>query len=114
MTKITREYALLDREDVEQAVSKAFGKPVKLEDMEVVLYDCFSLVWEEVNCLSFKIKAGDMVIPKNEFVDDNEDYEEGPLDPFIDGLSAGTEESLIFNFSTDLFKTYMRRIDCSD
>lgn len=114
MTKVTKEYTVFDREDVEQVVSKAFGKPVKLEEMEVILYDVFSPVWEEINMISISFKVGDITIPKYYVDDDDEECEGGPLDSYIQELSAGTSEYLIFNFSTDLFKSFKRKLDFPD
>ena len=101
-----KEYKLLEVHDIEEAVSQYFGKPVKVSQMEVMMYDWISekIVYFEIfvpevdeysSCCSFQIQD-DMHLWNG--VRLNELY---------------LKEQYIFAFDTSLFKSYSRQ-DCLD
>lgn len=110
MVKKVKEYNVLDVEDVEKAVSKMLGRPVKVGEMDVTLSDLLPLA----STLDNRIEDCGLGVCVE--VDDDvvcDDDWNGPLDELIPD-EVGLDVSYIFNFSTDLFHSFTRDIDESD
>ena len=95
----TKEFKVLDVEDIEQAVSDVLWREIKVGEMEVTLSD-----YPADHDANFFI----YIEEEDEYLFSNELWPELGTYPF------GLEEEYIFNFDTGVFKTYKREEDFDD
>lgn len=95
----TLEFKVLDVEDIEQAVSKWFGREIKIGEMETILTD-YPEDFETNFCI---------------YVEEEDDTVDSfTLWPEFGTYSFRLEEEYIFNFDTGLFKSFEREDNYDD
>ena len=109
----TRDFQVLEGEDIEQAVSAYYGKDYSLADMKVVLTDD---VYFEYTSFSIFIEGEDTANEGGMYI-----FEEGALDegglasfelwPELGKYPLCLPKEYIFAFDTDLFGSYSEKIN---
>ena len=112
----TKEYTVLDVEDLEKAVSAQFAQDCKIGQMDVTLYDCAS-PHGEFDGIYFTVHVDGCTAVVDGYEEDEaaswELAEKAGWETF-DPDVVGLAEEFIFNFDTALFKSYKRMVDGSD
>ena len=127
MVTKTKEYQVLDIEDVEKAVSEAAGRKVTIGEMDVTLIDGVpmdSLFEHDTDefYMACEIRVNGETVYKgdgnedDEIIDDEVDLDDyaWPLDGLLPDGEAFVDEKYIFNFSPSLFKSYNREVATDD
>lgn len=109
MKTITKELNLLDVEDIEQALSKYFGREISISDVECCLVYCVPIdEGPDGMYLEFTVNG--------EYCDSFDVFDE---DHFIGNKQLSLNEMAlpvreIFNFNVSAFKSFDRYADSSD
>lgn len=117
MKTITKELNLLDREDLEKAVSEYLGREVSVSEIECTLVHCVPCDTEEPNGAYLELQIGDDSCDSYDLFWDEEldgHYLEGKR-LSLDEAWADAEE--IFDqdtLTTDDFKSFESSVDGSD
>lgn len=109
---ITYTLQIIEKEELEKAVSKHFGAEIKLGEMDVSLYDCLPLDTGKPDGFYFNITVHKDDILDN-FVDSFDLAEENNW-PEEFGTIAFIEEENIFDFDVSEFNFFERELDTSD
>lgn len=105
-------FSVIEKDELEKAVSKHFGTEIKVSDMEVGLFDCVPLFDMKPEGFYFNITIPEKGLDDN-FTDSFDLAEENNW-PEDFGTIAFTEEEYVFDFDVSEFKAYERNIDTSD
>lgn len=111
MISKTKNYPVLEVSDLEEAVSKYYGRKIKISDMKVILFDHMPLDKGTSNGVYFVIEPveskDEEVLFSPELVQANNWPEEFGDTPYL-------EEEYIFDFDVSKFGSYERETDTSD
>ena len=120
--QVTKEYTLIDVEDLEKAVSEKAGRPVKISEMDLSLDDCFPYDTMTPAGMVFLITIDDAngnkeyYGVKDLFFDRKKDIYviNGELcsESFLQETFLDTD--LLFNFDISLFRSFERSVDTYD
>ena len=114
MKTIIKELNLLDIEDIEQAVSSFFGKPVIISQIDCSLVYCIPMDTGEPSGMLLELKVGD---DSCDSFDLFYDYEKDRH--HLNGKQLSLDEpwlpaSEVFNFDISVFKSFDSWTDSSD
>ncbi|MBO4393703.1 MAG: hypothetical protein J5800_05115 [Spirochaetales bacterium] len=112
MIKKALPFSVLERDELEKAVSEHFGRRIRVSDMDVSLYDCLPCDVMEPDGFYFDIR-----VCGKDFDDsytDSFDLAEENNWPEDFGEVAFVDEQYIFDFDVLEFNSYERAIDSSD
>ena len=112
MIKKTISFCVIGKDELEKAVSKHFGKRIKVSDMEVSLFDCLPCDTSEPDGFYFDISVNVDGLDDN--YTDSFDLAEENEWPEDFGEMAFIKEEFIFDFDVSEFASYDRGIDSSD
>ncbi len=112
MIKKTISVYVIEKDELEKAVSKHFGREIKVSDMDVTLYDCLPLDSSKPEGFYFDICVNGIDLDDNYI--DNIDLAEENDWPEDFGEIAFVDEKFIFDFDVSEFKSYERLVDSSD
>ena len=114
MINKTETYCLLDVEDIEKAVSIEFGQKVSISEMDVRMFDSITIGGEKSTFFNIEIKRLEDLSKNCDGSTTSDIFDKANWPDFtLNKTSVFIPEKYIFNFSTDLFHSYIRSAELS-
>ena len=113
MKTITKELNLLDEQDIENALSKALGREVRLSEVDCMLNYCIPFDTFEPSgmYLVFKVEE-EWIYDTDLFLDENQKYRLNGKELSLNELFLPVKE--VFAFDPSAFHSFETCIDSSD
>ena len=116
MTTITKEFNLLDVEDIEKALSKWFEREIKISEVDCTLIYCIPCDGSEQDGSYMEFNIGEEGVNSLFLFGDETDYTKGEM---VDGKELSYYRHClspkdIFNFPISRFKSFVCDLDNSD